>query len=241
MGAPGSAGISVGAGFGVASRLNSPPRASGIMSDSHFPAYRSVNTSETQPEAVYTESERWGPPCRRRYMARGTHLRSRARGQECPCHTGLRPRLGNLRHGRFAAALGLWRGEMIRGQSFFQELETFLRRIGHLEKFEVARSDGAGVNHRFEIEDLFPVRGAVNDHDYLLGQLLRLGESEDLKKLVERAKTAGKNHQPLGQVREPEFAHEKIMKLEVERRRDVRVRILLKGQIDIEADGLSSR
>src|ERR1035441_11009584 len=70
---------------------------------------------------------------------------------------GLRSRLGDFGNGRFAAALRLLRGEMVLGQSCFQELETFFRRIGHLEQFEVPRRDRAGVDHGFEVDDLLPV------------------------------------------------------------------------------------
>src|SRR5208282_1336596 len=52
---------------------------------------------------------------------------------------GLRSRLGDFGHGRFAGALRLLRGEMVLGQSFFQELETFFRRIAHLEQVQVWR------------------------------------------------------------------------------------------------------
>src|SRR5208337_1799215 len=93
----------------------------------------------------------------------------------------------------------------------------------------------------FEIDDLLPVLAAIHDDDNFLRQLLRLGEGDNLKEFVERTETSGKNHQPFGQVREPELAHEKVMELEVERRRDVAVRILLEGQVDVEPDGFSSR
>src|SRR6266478_9342131 len=129
---------------------------------------------------------------------------------------------------------------MVLGQSFFQELQTLLWRIGHLEQFEVWWRDHAGVDHGVEIDDFLPVRAAIDDNDNLLSQLLSLSKGEDFKKFVERAEASGKDHQRFGQIREPELTHEKVMELEVERRRDVGVRILLERQIDVEAYGFSA-
>src|ERR1700692_3111932 len=126
---------------------------------------------------------------------------------------------------------------MVPGQSFFQELQTFLWRVRHLEQFEVWRRDHAGVDHSVEIDDFLPVRAAIDDNDNFLGQFLSLGKGEDFKKFVERAEAPGKDYERFGQIREPELTHEKVMELEVERRRDVGVRILLEGQIDVEANG----
>ena len=45
--------------------------------------------------------------------------------------------LGDFWGGCLAGGLGLLRAQVVLGQSFFQELQTFLWRIGHLEQFEV--------------------------------------------------------------------------------------------------------
>src|SRR2546429_8718949 len=129
---------------------------------------------------------------------------------------------------------------MVFGQSIFQELQAFLWRIGHLEQFEVWWRDHAGIDHGVEIDDFLPVRAAIDDNDNLLSQLLSLGKGEDFKKFVERDEASGKDHQRFGQIREQELTHEKVMELEVERRRDVGIRILLERQIDVEADGFSA-
>ena len=65
-------------------------------------------------------------------------------------------------------------------------------------------------------------------------------EGEDFEHLVERAEAAGKDHQRLGQIGEPILAHEEVVELEVERGRDVGVRRLLEGQLDVESDGLAA-
>src|ERR1700689_760222 len=129
---------------------------------------------------------------------------------------------------------------MVSGQSVFQEFETLFWRIAHPEQVKIWRRDHSGVNHGFEVDDLFPVRAAIDNYHNLLGQLLRLRKGENLEEFVERAKSAGKNHQGLGQIGEPEFTHEEVMKLEIERRRDVGIRILLEGQVDVEANRFSS-
>src|SRR5438445_13053656 len=129
---------------------------------------------------------------------------------------------------------------MVFGQSIFQELQAFLWRIGHLEQFEVWWRDHADVDHGVEIDDFLPVRAAIDDNDNLFSQLLSLGKGEDFKKFVERTEASGKDNQRFGQIREPELTHEKVMELEVERRRDIGIRILLERQIDVEADGLSA-
>jgi hypothetical protein len=69
---------------------------------------------------------------------------------------------------------------------------------------------------------------------------LGLGEGEDFKHLVERAEAAGKDDQRLGEIGEPELAHEEVMELEVERGGDVRVGMLLEGQADVEAHGFAA-
>ncbi len=86
---------------------------------------------------------------------------------------------------------------------------------------------------------LLPVARSVNDDGDLLGQLPRLRQGEQLEHLVQGAESAGKDHQCLGQIREPELAHEKVVELEVQAGRDVGVGHLLEGQFDVEADGLA--
>ena len=92
----------------------------------------------------------------------------------------------------------------------------------------------------FEVEDLVPVLAAVEDHEQLLRELLRLRQRQDLEHLVERAEAAGKNHQRLGQVGEPELAHEEVVELEVQALGDVAVGPLLERQADVEADALAA-
>ena len=75
----------------------------------------------------------------------------------------------------------------------------------------------------------------------MLRELFRLDEGEDLEELVERAEPAGKDHECLRQVREPELPHEEVVELEVQPAGDVRVRALFERQPDVQADRLASR
>src|SRR6185295_4616304 len=80
---------------------------------------------------------------------------------------------------------------------------------------------------------------SVNDDQDLLGQLLCLREGKNLEKLVHGSKAARKNHQSLCQVREPELTHEEVVKLEIQGWRDIRIRRLLKRQINVQPDGFA--
>src|SRR6185503_5547394 len=79
------------------------------------------------------------------------------------------------------------------------------------------------------------------DYADLLRQLVGLYERQHLEQLVERAEAAGKNHQRLRQVGEPELAHEEVVELEVQPLGDVGVGALLERQPDVEADRLAAR
>ena len=85
-----------------------------------------------------------------------------------------------------------------------------------------------------------PVLAAVEDDADLLRQLVGLHEREDLEQLVARAEAAGKDHERLRQVREPELPHEEVVELEVQAVGDVRVRALLERQPDVQADRLAA-
>src|ERR1700744_1143061 len=65
---------------------------------------------------------------------------------------------------------------------------------------------------------------------------MRLRQCEQLKHLIQRAKATRKDDQRFCQVSKPVLAHEEIVELEIERRRDVLVRSLLKRQLDIQPD-----
>ena len=53
-------------------------------------------------------------------------------------------------------------------------------------------------------------------------------------------KPPGKDHERLREIREPELAHEEVVELEVQAVGDVRVRALLEGQPDVQADRLAA-
>jgi hypothetical protein len=66
---------------------------------------------------------------------------------------------------------------------------------------------------------------------------MRLHQRKQLKQLVEGAEASRKNDQRIGAHCEMQFANGEIVKLEREIGRRIRVRLLLEGKSDIEADG----
>src|SRR5258705_13102083 len=124
----------------------------------------------------------------------------------------------------------------MRRQMRFEQLEGGLRRIGTGQEIDVPVADGAPFRQRFQVQNRIPVFAAVQNDLNLLRQLLCLHQGEDLEHLIKRSETAWKDDQRLCQVRKPEFAHEEIVKLEVEAVGDVRVWPLLVREADVQAD-----
>src|SRR5215467_5739928 len=91
------------------------------------------------------------------------------------------------------------------------------------------------------MDEAVPVFAPVDNNQNLLRQLLCLGQREDFEKLVERAKAARKNHQRLRKICKPELPHEEVMELQIQRRGDVRVGILLERQTDVQTYCLRAR
>src|SRR5450631_1319404 len=130
--------------------------------------------------------------------------------------------------------------EVMFGQASTQKLEYIFGAVDDLELVEVFGGNGAGVDEGLKVQDAVPVLAAVDDDQDFLGQLVGLREREDLEEFVHGAETAGENDESLGEIGEPEFAHEEVMELEVQRGSDVLVGTLLERQLDIQADRLSS-
>src|SRR5215470_11680843 len=130
---------------------------------------------------------------------------------------------------------------MILGQPVAQVFKTFFRRIDHGEQLEILWGDRPRISHDLKIEHLVPVFAAINEHKYFLCQFLGLRQRKYFEEFIQSSEPSWKDDQCLRQVSEPELPHEKVMELEVQRRRDVGVRVLLKGKIDVEANGFASR
>src|SRR5579863_2882796 len=116
---------------------------------------------------------------------------------------------------------------MVLGQSIAQELKGFVGRVDDLQQIEIFLGNGSGIDEGLKIDDAVPVLAAIDHHQNLLGQFVGLGERENLEQFVHGAETAGKDHQTFGQVGKPEFPHEEIVKLKVQRRRDIGIGVLL--------------
>src|SRR5271169_1467983 len=141
----------------------------------------------------------------------------------------------------FLFLLFFWRSaQVVFSQAFAEEGEGVFRSVDELEQVKVFGRDGAGVDEGLEVHDAVPVFTAVDYYENFFGKLVGLGEGEDLEKFVDGAEASGKNYEGFGEVGEPEFTHEEIVELEVERGGDVGIRVLLEREIDVEADAFAS-
>ena len=122
----------------------------------------------------------------------------------------------------------------------FQVAEGFLWRVCPLIQVEVFGRDCAGVNERLEVDDAVPVFAPVDDDRHLLRKLFHLRQCQNLKSFVQRAESAGKDHQRLREIREPVLAHEEVVKLEVQGGRDPAVGELFERQLDVKPDGFAA-
>src|SRR5262245_12800300 len=110
-----------------------------------------------------------------------------------------------------------------------------------MKEIQITRRDGAVSDECLEIDDLLPeCRAIKNDRDRPL-QLAGLHQRKHLEQLIECPESAWKYDQRARQRSEPELAHEKVMKLKIERARDVGVGLLLMRKADVEPDGLATR
>ena len=110
---------------------------------------------------------------------------------------------------------------MVFREAVAEESKSVFGGIHKLEQVKVLGSNRAGIDEGLEVHDAMPVFAAIDDNENLLGEFIGLRQREDFEELVDGAEAAGKNHQRFGEVSEPEFSHEEIMKFEVERGRDV--------------------
>src|ERR1700694_5266686 len=99
---------------------------------------------------------------------------------------------------------------MVADEIFLESGEGLLGSIYKLEEVHVLGGDGSGVGQRLQIEHATPVFLTIDEHGHLFCELFGLGQGQDLEEFVEGSEAAGKDHKSLGQVGEPELAHEEI-------------------------------
>ena len=121
---------------------------------------------------------------------------------------------------------------MISRQAILQNFERFFGSVDHLKQFAILWRNGALVDQEVEIHYLFPVRRAVDHNRHLLSQLPRLCQRQQFEHLVDRAKSAGKNHEGLAHVRKPVLPHEEVVKFEIESRSYVAIWHLFETAIE---------
>ena len=129
---------------------------------------------------------------------------------------------------------------MVAGEAILEDREGFFGGVRELEEVEILEGDGALFGQEFEIDDVLPVAGAVDDDGDGLGELVGLVEGEELEHFVEGAEATGEDDERFGKVGEPVLAHEEVVEVEVEGGGDVGVGHLLKGEHDVEADCLAA-
>src|ERR1700722_5467189 len=100
-------------------------------------------------------------------------------------------------------------------------IESFFHVIGELKQLEFAFVDRAGAHQVPPINSFVPILPAVNQNQVVRRKLVGLQKCEHLPKLVHGAESTWKNNQRFGHLREPQLAHEKIMKKEIQFRSDI--------------------
>src|SRR4051794_782496 len=92
------------------------------------------------------------------------------------------------------------------------------------------------TRERLEVDDLVPVTLAEQHQRHVFLDLAGLHHGEKFEQLIEGAETAGEKDHRLGEVSEPELAHEEVVKLERQLARDVRIAGLFMRQRDRKTD-----
>src|SRR5439155_11273668 len=80
----------------------------------------------------------------------------------------------------------------------------------------------------------------VEEHGNRAVELVSLRQRQDLEQLVERAEAARERDQGARQVREPQLAHEEVVELQAQLRRDIGIGALLLRQADVETDAAAA-
>src|SRR5947207_9391522 len=91
------------------------------------------------------------------------------------------------------------------------------RRFGVAEQIEMAFVDHAFVGEKTKVDHLLPI-GPVVEHDRNLLHPPGLAQRQGVEQLVQRAETAGKNHQRFRPQQEMHLSQGKVMKLEAKLR-----------------------
>src|SRR5262249_48000896 len=125
-------------------------------------------------------------------------------------------------------------------KALLQYVERGLWVVRILEQIQILWGDHVMLHQRVEVDDLFPILRTVEHGRHLFRQLLGLRQGEDLHHLVERAEAARKDHQRFRQIGEPELAHEKVVELEAQLRRDIWVGELFERQTYVQSDGFTA-
>ncbi len=115
-------------------------------------------------------------------------------------------------------------------------VESVVHVVDRMEQIHILRRDHPHVDQVIEVDHLVPELRPVQHDRHLLRYLSGLHQRQGLHQLVQRAEPAREDHHGVGKGHKKELAHEEVMELEVQRRRDVLVRHLLERKGDVQAD-----
>src|ERR1700691_2085298 len=99
--------------------------------------------------------------------------------------------------------------------------ECFLHLGGKMKQLEFGVVNSAGADHVPPVYNLVPIFPSVDKNQVMRRELIGLHECEHFPEFVHGAEAAGKNNQSFGHLREPELAHKKIVKKEIQLGRDI--------------------
>src|SRR5262249_893178 len=99
--------------------------------------------------------------------------------------------------------------------------ESFVHCVGKLQQIQLLAGYRSPIHHLAEVDHASPVAPAVDQDQVAPVKLAGLHQREHLPQFVHGAEAARENDQRLGQLREPQLAHEEVVELKIELRTDV--------------------
>src|SRR6202521_3337048 len=112
-------------------------------------------------------------------------------------------------------------------QSAADAVESLIHGVGELQDAVFAAGDSAGAKHFAPVEHAIPVAASINQDQVAAIEFSCLHQGQHLPQFGHGAESAGKYNQRLGQLCEPQFAHEEVVELETQLGADIGVGPLL--------------
>ena len=112
--------------------------------------------------------------------------------------------------------------------------DRLVDRVGVQVQLLVARRDRALFYHVIDVLHKFCMVVAIHNPDRKSRNFLRLDECDGLEKFIERTEPARHDHEAVRVLEQKHFADKEIPN--VHRSVEIRVRLLLEGQLDVHSD-----